>query len=94
MNVEIIRDDTKGAAIAKDNGEKTGEMTFSIAGPHLIIIDHTEIEPAFQGKSVGKQLLFKIVETARKEDIKIIPLCPYANAMFKKIESIKDVLKS
>ncbi len=94
MTIEINKRKQKGAAIAKDNNEKAGEMTFSIAGSNLIIIDHTEIEPAYQGKDVGKQLLFKIVEMAREQHIKIIPLCPYASAMFKKTESIRDVLNN
>ena len=68
-------------------------MTYSIAGPELIIIDHTDVEPAFNGKGVGKDMLYKIVEMAREKNVKIIPLCPFASAMFKKLEDIRDVLK-
>ncbi|WP_432710653.1 GNAT family N-acetyltransferase, partial [Pedobacter sp.] len=62
-------------------------------GTDTIIIDHTEVEPEYNGKGVGKQMLFKIVEMARDKNIKIIPLCPFAANMFKKIDVIKDVLK-
>lgn len=40
-------------------------MTYSIAGKNHIIIDGTEVEPEFKGKSIGKQLLYKIVEMVR-----------------------------
>ena len=93
MKITIKEQTSKGFAIAEENGKKAGVMTYSIAGENHIIIDHTEVEPEFKGKSVGKQLLYKIVEMAREKDIKITPLCRFANAMFAKFEDIRDVLK-
>lgn len=84
----------KGYAMALDDEKRAGAMTYSVAGEHLIIIDHTEVGAEHNGKGIGKQLLYKIVEMAREKNVKIIPLCPFAAAMFKKSEDIKDVLKS
>ena len=94
MDIEIKDRVTKGFAIAREEGRKAGAMTFSIPASDFIIIDHTEVEPAFKGKDVGKKLLLKVVEMARERDIKILPLCPFANAMFQKMDEIKDVLKA
>ncbi|WP_425075227.1 GNAT family N-acetyltransferase [Psychroserpens sp. S379A] len=94
MNVEIKEQNNKGFAIATDNDVRAGVMTYSIPASDFIIIDHTEVNPEFKGKGVGKQLLYKIVDMAREKDLKILPLCPFANAMFKKLDDIKDVLKS
>ena len=66
----------------------------SIASVNFIIIDHTEVDPSFKGKGVGKQLLSKIVEMATERGIKVLPLCPFANAMFKRLADIQDVLKA
>ncbi|MGS2762983.1 GNAT family N-acetyltransferase [Sinomicrobium sp. M5D2P9] len=93
MDIQIIESESKGMALAKENDKQVGSMTYSIAGPELIIIDHTDVDPAHNGKGVGKQMLYKIVEMARRKNIKIIPLCPFAASMFRKIEEIKDVLK-
>lgn len=93
MEIQITERENKGFAIAKDNDVKAGMMTYSIANKDFIIIDHTEVENEFKGKGVGKQLLYKIVEMARDKNIKILPLCPFAKAMFKKLEDISDVLK-
>ncbi|QEE50267.1 N-acetyltransferase [Flavobacterium alkalisoli] len=94
MEILLQQGDSKGHALARENEKRAGMMTYSIAGPELIIIDHTEVEPAYNGKGVGKQMLYKIVEMAREKEVKIIPLCPFAAMMFKKSEDIKDVLKS
>lgn len=93
MEILIKEEGNKGAAIAQDMDKKVGEMTYSIAGAALIIIDHTDVDPAYNGKGVGKQLLYKIVAMARERNIKIMPLCPFAAAMFKKTTDIQDVLK-
>ncbi|WP_405204948.1 GNAT family N-acetyltransferase [Aquimarina sp. LLG6339-5] len=94
MEIEIRERENKGFAIARENDKKAGLMSYSIPGSDFIIIDHTEVEPEYNGKGVGKKLLYKIVEMAREKNLKILPLCPFANAMFKKLDDIKDVLKS
>lgn len=93
MDIQIKENETKGYAIAEEHGKTAGKMTYSIPSSAFIIIDHTEVEAAFEGREVGKQLLYKIVEMAREKEIKILPLCPFANAMFKKLADIQDVLK-
>jgi len=84
--------ETKGEFIAIYDGQKAGLMTYSWAGDDKIIIDHTEVEPAYNGKGVGKAMVYKAVEFAREKNLKIIPLCPFAKATFQKNEEIRDVL--
>ncbi|HEY9169490.1 MAG TPA: GNAT family N-acetyltransferase [Lutibacter sp.] len=93
MEIKLTEDQTKGFAIANEDHKIAGKMTYSIPAADFIIIDHTEVDPLFKGKAVGKQLLYKIVEMAREKNIKILPLCPFANAMFQKLTDIQDVLK-
>lgn len=94
MEIQLIDNQTKGFAIAKENDQTAGKMTYSRPSSTFIIIDHTEVEPKFKGKGIGKKLLYKIVEMAREKQIKILPLCPFAHAMFKEMDDIKDVLKN
>lgn len=84
--------ETKGEFVATFDGQKAGLMTYSWAGEDRIIIDHTEVEPAYNGKGIGKEMVYKAVEFAREKNLKIIPLCPFAKAMFQKNEEIRDVL--
>lgn len=57
-----------------------------------MILDHTEVDDAYRGKSIGKKILMFTVEFARENNIKIIPLCPFAKSVFDKIDDIRDVL--
>lgn len=93
MEITIKEQGSKGFALASDKGKKAGAMTYSIPGSDFIIIDHTEVSEEFKGQGVGKKLLYKIVDMAREKGVKILPLCPFAKAMFQKIKDIKDMLK-
>lgn len=91
MKVSIKEEDNKGKAYVEVEGKTMAQMTYSKAGEDKIIIDHTEVDASLKGQGVGKQLLSKLVEMAREKGIKILPLCPFAHAMFRKDASLKDV---
>lgn len=92
--IEIEREDNgkKGRFTIKENKEYAGEMTFTWAGTDKFIIDHTSVEEQHSGKGFAKKLVIAGVEYARENNVKIIPLCPYAKARFEKDKEIRDVL--
>lgn len=92
MEINHRKEENKGAFIATEDGAKAGEMTYSKAGDDKFIIDHTEVNPEFNGKGVGKQMVLSAVEYARANGIKILPLCPFAKATFDRDTNIQDVL--
>ena len=94
MNIERIEHGSKGAFIIKVNNERLAEMTYSKAGDKLIIIDHTEVSDVLRGKGAGIQLVRAAVEYARTNQIKILPLCPFAKSLFDKSPEFNDVLNS
>lgn len=94
MTIERIENGSKGAFIIKVNDERLAEMTYSRVGYKLIIIDHTEVSDSLRGKGAGKQLLTAAVEYARKNQLKILPLCPFAKSVFDRTIEFSDVLST
>ncbi|WP_427873153.1 GNAT family N-acetyltransferase [Flavobacterium sp. MMS24-S5] len=94
MEIQQINDTRKGYFEAIEDGKEAGKMTYTWAGDSKFIIDHTEVSPDFNGKGVGKKLVMAAVEYARANNLKIIPLCPFAKSVFDKVEEIRDVLFS
>lgn len=90
MDIKFNKEE--GIAIALDENKRIGEITFS-PSEGLWIIDHTGVNPEYGGQGIGKKLVAKVVEEARRENVKILPLCPFAAAEFKKHEEYSDVLK-
>ena len=82
----------KGMFFVESDGNILAEMTYTMAAPEKMIIEHTEVSDELRGKNVGYQLVYTAVEYARTHNIKIIPLCPFANSVFKKKPEYADVL--
>lgn len=92
MEVVRMNDGNKGFFQAVEDEIQAGLMTYSWAGNDKFIIDHTEVNPDFSGKGVGKLMVMDAVDYARANNIKIIPLCPFAKSVFDKDAEIRDVL--
>jgi predicted GNAT family acetyltransferase len=83
---------TQGMFYVENNGNILAEMTYSMPSPEKMIIEHTEVSDELKGQNVGYQLVHTAVEYARANNVKIVPLCPFANAVFKKKLEYADVL--
>ncbi len=83
---------TKGMFFVETEGNILAEMVYSMPNPNKMIIEHTEVSDELKGQNVGYQLVHTAVEYARAHNISIVPLCPFANAVFKKKPEYADVL--
>ncbi|MDO7171298.1 GNAT family N-acetyltransferase [Mariniflexile sp. AS56] len=84
MEVKQIDNEKKGAFYIEMDTVKVAEMTYSHAKPNKIIIDHTEVSDTLKGQGVGYKLVAAAVDYVRTNNLKVIPLCPFAAAVFKK----------
>jgi predicted GNAT family acetyltransferase len=74
---------SKGRYVIRQNGDEA-ELTYSITSPVLVIADHTLVPDSFRGTGAGLALVTRLVEDARAEGFRIMPLCPFVNAQRKK----------
>ena len=81
----------RGSFYIDQSGERVAEMEISIAGKNLTVY-HTEVAEALKGQGVAPSLLSTMVAYARDHQLKVIPLCPYVTAQFKRHpELYKDI---
>ena len=78
-----LNEQQRGAFLVKDGEEQLGEMAVSITGNSLIVY-HTEVAPKAEGKGLAKKMLQSMVDYARGKGLKVVPLCPYVHAQFKR----------
>jgi predicted GNAT family acetyltransferase len=83
---------SKGMFFVENEGNILAEMVYSMPSPDKMIIEHTEVSDELKGQNVGRQLVYTAVEYARTHNIKIVPLCPFANSVFKRKPEYADVL--
>lgn len=82
----------KGSFYWEVEGKKLAEMVYTMAGEHKMIIEHTDVDDSLRGQGVGKKLLEALVNYVRANNIKVLPLCPFAKATFQKVAEWQDVL--
>ena len=81
----------KGAFVWLRDGERLAAMSYTVAGTR-VIIDHTDVDDRLRGTGAGKKLVAAAVEWARKENARLMPLCPFARSVFEKTPDYSDVL--
>lgn len=92
MVIKNSDDAKKGKFYIEIDGKIVASMTYVYAWPNKIIIDHTEVGPELKGMSAGKKMVEQAVLFARKNNLKILPLCPFAKSVFDKTPEFGDVL--
>lgn len=65
-------------------GGAEAEMTYYRSGPNRISIDHTGVPPEFRNHGIAIKLVEAGIADAQKEGTKIVPLCSYVAAQFRR----------
>jgi len=79
----VINTNNSGEIQLYSDDNKVGKMDISVQGD-LLTVYHTEVDEEHSGKGFAKLLLGELLSYARKNSLKIIPLCPYVHAQFKR----------
>ena len=74
------------------DGQKAGFLEYNKKAEGILEITHTEVDEEYGGKGLGKELVKAAVEEAKKNNMKIISLCPYAKKTIERTTEFKDVL--
>ncbi|SDI60155.1 hypothetical protein SAMN05421846_11089 [Chryseobacterium taeanense] len=80
---KVVLGNVRGEILLFSDDNKAGKMDISVMGNKLTVY-HTEVSEEHAGKGFAKILLDKLVSYARENDLKIVPLCPYVHAQFKR----------
>lgn len=89
--IEREEGSSKGRYVIRIDGHKA-ELTYSLAGGRIIIIDHTGVPDPLRGRRLGEALVERAVRDARTQGQQIIPLCPYAKAQIARHPDWQDIL--
>jgi len=91
-SVQIEEKGHRGAFFIAREGQRLAELTFS-ATPDgkLVILDHTDVSESLRGQGVARRLVEAAVLWARRTEVKLLPLCPFAKAVFDREPQFADV---
>ena len=75
-----------------DAGQRIAEISYVWRNENTIVADHTWVDACLRGQGVARKLLDVLVEFARQKRLKIVPTCSYVDVMFKRDQSLADVV--
>ncbi|MBZ0244213.1 MAG: N-acetyltransferase [Bacteroidales bacterium] len=91
-NFQFIKTASGGMFYLGDKVYPDAHIDFSDSGDGLISADNTEVKPELSGQGLAKELVLTLIDYAKEENLKIVPVCSYVEAFFKKNEDYKPVL--
>ena len=92
--IRIDREDDgrRGRFVIYEDELYAGEMTYEWQSTKTIAVDHTGVEKCFGGKGYGRLLIDAGVDFARREGLKIVPVCSFVRKSFERDASLADVM--
>ena len=100
MSRTLERVDT-AVAVTDNEAQQRYEITIDgeLAGftqyrrrPAVIAFVHTEIDPRFEGRGLGGQLVSATLDAARAGGLAVLPYCPFVNAYIKRHPAYVDLV--
>ena len=85
-------DGRRGRFVIYEDELYAGERTYEWQDARTIIVDHTGVESYFGGKGYGRLLIGAGVDFARREGLKIVPVCSFVRKSFERDASLADVM--
>ena len=82
-----------GEFVFERGGKRLAQLNYARRGQRVEIL-HTEVDPVLRGEGIGAKIVGAAVDWARQEKLHIVPLCPFAKAVFTRTPDYNDVLSN
>ena len=92
FTVEREENAARGRYFVRLAADAEGEMTFRKTGANVIAVDHTGVPDAYRGHGIAQLLVDRLIADARANGNKILPLCSYVVAQFRRHPEWADLL--
>ena len=89
LKIEFHMDESRSVALL---GSKVIGECEIIESNSKWAITHTGVREEYNGRGIAKMLVLSIVDAARENNMKLLPLCSYAQKVLIDKEEYKDVL--
>jgi hypothetical protein len=63
---------------------KTSIVEYQNVDDETLALTHTEVDPSQEGQGVGSHLVKEVLEYAERNNLKVVPLCPFVTVYLKR----------
>jgi len=87
-----VRDNTERHRFELDADGHVAYSNYGRAGNVLTIL-HTEVPKELEGHGIGSALVRGVLDIARSQGLKVVPVCPFAKAYIERHPEYADLLQ-
>jgi predicted GNAT family acetyltransferase len=91
MNTEVIHNEELQRYEILLDGEKVGHADYKVEGD-VLVFDHTEVDPAQQGKNLAGILMREALDDVRERGLKMRPVCSYVVKFVERFDEYADLV--
>ncbi len=91
MEIKHKENHGRGMFYIEDEKGLIAELTYHKDDSDVMTIDHTEVKRKVENRGIGSKLVKESVHYARENNLKIEPLCPFAEVQFERNQAYNDV---
>lgn len=84
-DTDVVREDdaARGRYVIRLGDASEAELTYRRDGERLVA-NHTFVPPAHRGQGLAERLVNRLIADARQSGERIVPLCSYVAAQFRR----------
>jgi predicted GNAT family acetyltransferase len=60
--------------------------------PGTVVLVHTDVDPAFEGRGLGSRLVAGALDDLRERGLKVVPLCPFVARFVRRQPGYADLV--
>jgi uncharacterized protein len=72
-----VTDDPAGSRFTIEADGQIAELIYEVRGDRMVLL-HTGVPAALGGHGIGGQLVAAAIHEARRRDLTVVPMCPFA----------------
>jgi uncharacterized protein len=92
VDVEVVDNPERSRFEARIDDTVAGVIVYRERPENRLVLLHTEVDEAFEGKGVGSRLAQGALEHARSRGLTIVPLCPFVSAYLERHPEYADLV--
>ena len=91
MTAPTVTDNAAERRFERDTGHGTAVLSYRREGDRLFLT-HTEVPEAAEGDGHGGALVRAAFDHARREGLRVVPICPFVAAWLKRHPDQEDIV--
>jgi predicted GNAT family acetyltransferase len=77
VDLTFVDEPNDNRYVVMDGNTEAGFVEYIRTHGDLIVFTHTEVTPEYEGRGIGSALAKHVLDMARDEGFKVLPICPF-----------------